>query len=200
MSKVINVVLIIAIVLILVLGFLLTIGAESNKPNVNRTDRPPERTGVNISGEDIPRLVEIIRIWKLVDELGLEEKQLMVFLPRFKQLNELRAQYYRSRHESLAELRKMLDKNSPEDQIKSLIGEIKKTELEFRQNEQQLAESLESVLTVQQQAKFTVFQDTYNRDMSRLIRSLKELSELRGNQTRYQPSPPLTETEERRNR
>ena len=182
----VNSIILIAILLALVLGFLLTIGADTDNPDAKI---PVEDIGIELSREEIPKLVEIIRIWKLVDDLELKEEQLATFLPRFKELNDLRNKHYRSRREALTKLRVLLEKNSSESKIKPAMDDLRKAEEQFLQKEKQLGDALNSSLTVKQQAMFVVFQDVYRRDMQRLMRNLQELSRLKERRSRPQPVP-----------
>ena len=192
MRKVINIISII-VLLALILGLLLAIGAETDKPS---TKKPSGGIGIDLSKEDIPRLLRIIRIWKLVDELELKEEQLVEFLPRFKELNELRFEHSRSRRKAVDELKKLLETDSSQDHIKSVIDELRNSEIEFRQKERQLEDKLNSGLTIRQQAKFVVFQTVYWRDMQQLRRKLQELGNLRDQRPRPQTIPSRGEKEE----
>jgi hypothetical protein len=183
--KVINVILII-VLLGLVLGLLLAIGAETDKPSARNHSGGID---IEISKEDIPKLVEIIRIWKLADELGLDDEQLLVFLPRFKELNDLRARYYISRRKAVSDMKKLLEANPSESQVKSAVDDLRNAETKFRREERQSEDKLNSGLTVKQQAKFVVFQDVYRRDMYRLMKNLQELSNLREQRLKPQPVP-----------
>lgn len=182
----VNSVILIAILLALVLGFLLTIGADTDNPGAKM---PVEDIGIELSRKEIPKLVEIIRIWKLVDDLELKEEQLATFLPRFKELSDLRNKHYRSRREAVNKLRVLLEKNSPESKIEPAMDDFRKAEEQFLQKEKQLGDTLNSSLTVKQQAMFVVFQDVYRRDMQRLMRNLQELSRLKERRSRPQTVP-----------
>lgn len=184
MRKIINVILI--MVLLALVLVLLAIGAETNRPS---TKNPTGRIDIRLSKEEIPKLVEIIRIWKLVDELELEEEQLVKFLLWFKESNDLRARHYRSRRDAVAKLRELLEADSSEDRLKSAMDELKSIETKFHQKEKQLENTLNSILTVKQQAKYTVFRDVYKRDMQRLMRNLQELSNLREQPPKPQSTP-----------
>lgn len=183
--KVINIIL---IATVLALGVLLAIGAETGRPSASRSSRGID---IKLSKEEIPKLIEIIRIWKFVDELELKEEQLMEFLPRFKALDDLRIKYYTDRRRTVTELKKLLETDTSGDQLESAVGKLRKTKIEYRQKERQLADKLNSGLTIKQQAKFIVFQDGYRRDMYNLVRKLRELSELKeqGQQRKPQPIP-----------
>jgi hypothetical protein len=181
------------VLLALALGLLLAIAAETDKPD---TEQHPEGMDVRLPREDIPRLFEIIRIWKLVDELGLKEEQLVGFLPKFKELDSLRRRYPRDRRDAINKLRKLLEADSSEDQLRSAMDELRNIEASFYQKHKQLEDTLNSDLTVKQQAKFAVFQDKYRDDIRRLIRNLRELSELRDQRPRPQPGSPRGGKEE----
>ena len=173
MRKVINIIL---IMVSLVLVLLMAVGAENDRPSAKK---PARGIGIDLTREDIGRLVEIIRIWKIVDELKLKEEQLVEFLPRFKELNDLRFEHYRSGRKAVDELRKLLETNTSEDQIKLAMDDLRGAEMKFRQKERQLEDKLNSGLTIRQQAKFIVFQAGYWRDMGDLTRKLQELGNLR---------------------
>ncbi len=183
MRKIINIFLI-TITMILAAGLLIAIGAEDAKPAPQRSP-----SGISISREEIPHLVEIIRVWKLVDELGLNEEQLMEFLPKFKELNSLRSGYYRSRRETVKKLTKLLEGNTPETQLKSVTEKFRDTEVEYYVKYKQTQDALESNLNVKQRAQFIVFEDKYRDDMRRLIRTLRGLSDQREPRRERQPVP-----------
>jgi len=189
--KAINIILIV-VLLALVLGLLLAIGAETDRPSVKASTGDID---IRLSREEIPGLVEIIKIWKLVDYLELKEEQLARFLPKFKELDDLRKKHYGNRREALAELRKLLEADSSEAQIKSALDHLRDIEAKYSQEEKQLEDTLNSILATKQQAQFVVFQDVYWRDMQRLVRNLRELSRLR--ERRLEPQPvPLRRKEE----
>ena len=182
MKRAVNIILIIAC-LFLFLGLLLTIGAETDS-----SDRARQNHGnIELSKEDIPRIFEILRIWKLVDELELNEDQLLAFLPKFKELEELRRRYYRGRRDNIEKMSKLLETNSSENQLKSATDEFRKAEIDFYQKYRQLKDSINSNLTIKQQAKFVVFEDKYRDDMRSLMRNLRDLSNLREQRLRHQP-------------
>jgi len=182
MRKLTNIALMI-LSLVLISGLLVAIGDESDKSGEKKQSE--EKTVIDLSKKDIPKLVEIIRIWKLVDELELKEDQLVEFLPRFKELEHVQGEYYRNNREHLSKLKTLLDSESSDQKMKAAIDEFRKSGMEIRQKEQELKDKLYSGLSPKQQAKFIVFQDVYRRDMKRLIGNLQKLSKLKNQ--RYQP-------------
>lgn len=188
MRRIVNIVLMATLGVLALLGWLLAIGAETEKGD---PAKPSEDVNIQISRDEIPELIEIIRVWKLVNGLGgLEEEQLVKFLHRFKELDRLKGEYDKNRRETIDRLRKLLETNSSEDQIKAVLSEFKKVEDNFHQKERQIEDALASSLTVRQQARFLVFQDTYKRDIGRLIQNLKKLSEIREKRLKRQTEAP----------
>ena len=176
MRKTINLVLIMAS-LALILGLVLTIGAETD-------DRRPERRNremdISLTREEIPRLVEIIRIWKLVDELGLNEKQMTEFLPIFKELNDMRRKHYKDRRDAVKKMSELLEADTPDSQLKSATDDFRNAEVNYYRKYKELQDALNANLTVKQRVKYIVFEDKYRDDLRRLIRTLRGLSEQRG--------------------
>jgi hypothetical protein len=180
MKKFINLVL---IVLLLAMGTLLTISAETG----NSDKKTSGAIDIELSKEEIPKLVEIIWIWKLVDELGLNEEQLVQFIPRMKELNNLKSDYYRNRRTSISRLKKLMDTDPAEEQLKLAVDEFRNADIEFHQKEREMVDMLNSILTTKQQAEFVTFQEDYRRDMHRLLKNLRELSNLREREREQQP-------------
>lgn len=187
MRKIINITLIMAL-LALSLVLLLAIGANAQTNRQSR-DRSSGGIDINLSKEDVPRLFEIIRIWKMVDEIQLNDEQLQRFLPRFNELSDLRSRYYKQRREASNEMQKLLKADASENQLKSALEKYRNLEAKFRQKEKQLSDALNSGLSIKQQVKLINFEHEYRRDMGRLMRNLRELSELRETQRKPQPVP-----------
>ena len=125
----------------------------------------------------------------MVDELQLNDEQLQRFLPRFNELNDLKGKYYTQRRESSNEMQKLLKANASESQFKSALEKYRDLEVKFCQKEKQLSAALNSDLSIKQQVKLINFEHEYRRDMGRLMRNLRELSELREPQRKPQPVP-----------
>ena len=176
MRKTINLVLMMAS-LALILGLVLAIGAETEE---SRSEKRRKETDTDLSREEISRLIEIIRIWKLVDELGLNEQQLTEFLPRFKELRDMRREHYRDRRRAIEELDGLVEAgNFSESSLKPKVDKFRSAEVNYYRKYKELHDALNAKLTVKQQAKYIVFEDKYRDDMGRLINTLRGLSEQR---------------------
>jgi len=186
MRKTINVTLL-AILLVLTIGLIFAINAEE-KPSANtQSNNNPE---INMSPNDVPKLIEIIRVWKLIDEVELDkigDEKLVKFLAKYRQLDKIRFDYHKDRVDSLEKLKKLLETNASDEQIKTALNDTKRIDETFAQREKQLLDTLNSSLTPKQQAEFIVFQDNHWQEMRQIVRNLKELSAIKERRLKNQP-------------
>jgi len=186
MRRIINIMLM-TVALMTIIGLIYAISAEDKSIKTsekNISEMLPKATTANIdlSQDDMPKLIEIIRIWKLIDSVELEkigEGKLVLFLAKYKQLDRIKFQYHKDRIDNIEKLKKLLDANASNEQIKLALNDLRKMDETFEQNEKQISDELNSILTPKQQAEFIVFQDTNWREMRQMVRSLKELSTLK---------------------
>lgn len=191
MMKIINAILI-ALTLILFLGLLIAIGAD-----IDSRAKPVQPISNNnidfqISKEEIPKLVEVIKIWKLINKLELSnfnEDKLTKFLAKYKQLETIRSEHWKKRGESIGRLKKLIETNASEEQIRLALDELNKIDTNFFEKDRQIKESINNILTTRQQAELIIFQDTHWRDMKNLVRDLEKISQIRKKQLQNQSQP-----------
>lgn len=193
MRKIVNTILI-AVISFLFLGLLFAIGADIDskmKPiqpinnNINNID-------FQISKEEIPKLVEAIKIWKLIDELELNnfnEDKLTRLLVKYKQLETVRGEFWKNRGDAIKKLKKLIETNASEQQFKLALDELNRLETDFFEKDRQIKESMNTILTARQQAELIVFQETHWREMKDLVRNLEKISQLREKQLQNQQQP-----------
>lgn len=184
MQRIINIILM-TLSFMIIVGLIFAISAEdrsAKKTDENINVAPPKPANIDISQDDVPKLVEIIRIWKLIDDVELEkigEEKLVLFLAKYKQLDRVRLQYHRNRMDHIEKLKKLLETNAKDAEIRVVLNELKKLDTTFQQEERRVLDELSQNLTPKQQAEFIVFQDTHWREMRQMIRNLKTLSDLK---------------------
>ena len=185
--KTINIILM-SLLLIMIFGLIIAISAE-DKSAIKPVPNVVDNSDVNLAPNDIPKLIEIIKVWKLIDEVELDkisEDKLVKFLAKYRQLDQIRFKYHKDKMDSIEKMRKLLETNAPEEQIKSALNEINKVDETFQQREKQMLDALNSNLTPKQQAEFIVFQDNHWREMKQMISGLKELSTIKERRLNYQ--------------
>lgn len=196
MRKIINSILIV-VSLILIFGLLLTINADVDKSEAKVVEKPevldePPVVDIKISKEEIPKLVDIIKVWKLIDEVELgqlSEERMVKFLAVYKQMDRIRWDYYRSRRNTMDKIKQLLETNSSDEQLRIAVSRFYEIEEEFYQKQRELREKLNSELTPHQRASLIVFQDSQRHEIRRLMLNLEKLSKLRERQLKYQPEP-----------
>jgi hypothetical protein len=144
----------------------------------------PLKAEDNHHKEDIAEIVDVVRIWKLTSDLSLSQEQLTSFYPKFNRMEELRKQYLVERREALKKL-KILDEqegNTPEAELQTALDSLYEIEDNFAQNMERLKDELNSQLTLRQQVKFALSNDTFRRDVRQVLIRLKELGEFKKQQ------------------
>ena len=133
--------------------------------------------------EDIAEIVDVVRIWKLTSDISLSKEQLTSFYPKFNQVEELRKQYWLERRTALKNL-KILDEsdNTPEEELQTALDRLYEIEDNFVEKMKILRDELNSQLTLRQQVKFAISNDTFRRDVRQVLIRLKELGEFKKQQ------------------
>ena len=134
-------------------------------------------------GENIADIVDVVRIWKLTNDLSLSIEQLKSFYPKFNQIEELRKQYWIDRREALQTL-KSLDERSDasEEELQSALDKLHGIENKFSQDMETLRDELNNQLTLRQKVKFAISNDTFRRDVRQVLIRLKELGDVKKQQ------------------
>ncbi|MDQ1318713.1 MAG: hypothetical protein QG588_2375 [Candidatus Poribacteria bacterium] len=177
-----------SLLLIMIFGLIIAISAE-DKSAIKPVPTVADNSDVNLAPNDIPKLIEIIKVWKLIDEVELDkisEDKLVKFLAKYRQLDQIRFKYHKDKMDSIEKMRKLLETNASEEQIKFALNEIDRVDEIFQQREKQMLDALNSNLTPKQQAEFIVFQDNHWREMKQMISGLKELSTIKERRLNYQ--------------
>jgi len=198
MRKLVNVVLMV-VLFILILGLLLAINADAKigdadakttTDDVIKQDAHKDTPNINLSSDDVPKLVEALKIWKLIDDVELErigDDKMIAFLVKYKQREKIREEYRKTMDAEIKNLKKLIESSASDSQINTALDSTRKRHREFQQNETKLYDQLNSNLSPDQQAKFILFEVSHEREMRKLWRNLRELSKLRENNMPHQP-------------
>jgi hypothetical protein len=163
------------------------------EPGFPLMDEPPapmkERRGDKGKKEDVRELVKALYIWKITQALELTEEQSVKLIPRLSLIDKKKQDISGKVRELTGKLRDGLNREeTSEDALKETIAEILKLRAEQRELELQGEKIAQEVLTVEQQAKFIVFLQDFQKQIHRLIRQTKDLRERQGD--RRGPPPP----------
>jgi len=147
-----------------------------------------------LNKENLTQLIELVRAWRMMQEVGLTEEQSLKFLHLRREMKEQAGKIAKQRERAQRELKKLLDDPQAEDatiarQIETLERIEEKGHALFREHEKKML----SELTVRQQAKLKLFKIGFERDMRGLIEHIKERHERAARERprgRRQPHPP----------
>jgi Spy/CpxP family protein refolding chaperone len=125
--------------------------------------------------EQVRKRIELIKMWRLTEELNLDEETGSKLFPLLRQYEEKRRELTRKKEELLFALKGQLKSgNPPEDRIKGLLKEwegIRADEQELNQKEK---EDLKGILSLEQQARYLIFQQEFTRAIRRVIADVRE--------------------------
>lgn len=163
------------------IGALLPLAAEIRKSSSEKPAEIPKdpisTQSLSLSKSEQDQMIEVFKVWKLTSGLGLADSQLTSFLPKYKKLENARANFWNERRKTIDELKNLMqsDKKS-EAQIKALLSKLRDLRLKFANDTDQCEGELTQGLSVEQQANFVILNDSFRQDIKQLTEKLKALN------------------------
>jgi len=133
---------------------------------------PPPGAG----GDRSPReVIGALRFWRMVDAVGLDEKEIASAMVKMKALEQSERDFRARRHESIRRIAELLRASSPDrGKLRDEIGRLKSAEREFRDAREKHRADLLASLSVEQQARYYVFEDEFPRHLMELRERARE--------------------------
>jgi hypothetical protein len=128
--------------------------------------------------ENPHKMIETIKLWKIIDFLDLDEEQVATFLPRLKKIEKHRRDTHKERRELLKRLWQLVEEDESDTEIKKAIKEVLTFDREMKNKEEELREDVLSVLSVKQQAKLLVFEERFEEEIRNIIKELRKNKEM----------------------
>jgi len=120
------------------------------------------------------RLIETIKIWKMTEALELNEDQAAKLFPKLTQLEAARREFHGRQRLLRDELAVLLRQRPSRDQdIKARLEELDRTEADFRGRERAVRNEVRTILSLEQQARLTLFEERFEAEMRRTIMDLR---------------------------
>jgi Spy/CpxP family protein refolding chaperone len=120
--------------------------------------------------EEIRKKIEAIRIWRLTEELKLDEKTAAKFFPLLSSLAQRRNELMRENMEAERELRLYLEAGKPDEKkIKAALDRLENIHRETAKLAEKEIDITKAHLTVEQQARYYLFQQDFQREMREMI-------------------------------
>ncbi len=142
--------------------------------------RPPEPVDPSPEprGPDTPeprKWIERVMLVTVIDELNLSEEQTAKFIPKFKEHQRLEQEFFKKRMEKFNELRELLHSDKISDEkLRIKIEEFERMRDDFQKRQTVLRKEMESILTIEQRARFLVFQADFERKIRDIIERVRK--------------------------
>jgi Spy/CpxP family protein refolding chaperone len=131
--------------------------------------------------ERVMEMIRALRIMRMQESLNLTDEQVASLLPRLSRCDSLVLSHRNAQAEDFKALKEELAKRNPsEAKLKEIIGRFKQREAEHHKQMAELRDEMLSVLSVQQQAKFIIFEVEFEREIRGFIERIKEGHGMRG--------------------
>ncbi|MGQ0571393.1 MAG: Spy/CpxP family protein refolding chaperone [Armatimonadota bacterium] len=124
------------------------------------------------------RIIEAFLIWRLVDELDLNEGQIARIFPRIKALKNIRIEMGRRVPPLRREIRQLTAQAPRDDEaIRIKVTEFNQLRLEMDARRRRQLQLIAAALTSEQLGKFTLIQETFEVETLRLLEDMRRIVE-----------------------
>ncbi len=165
---------------------------NARQPEGNRfaPDQGPDAPPSPERREQIRKKIEALRVWRMTEALDLDEKTAAKFLPAISALSNKRNELTRENLETMRELRIYLKADRPEEKkIRSALDRLENIHHELTNIRDKENNAAKDHLSIEQQAKFIIFQQEFQREISDMLAGARGGQELKPGQ-RYNPDGP----------
>lgn len=144
-------------------------------------------TAVNTEADNSPRSeemervrerIETLRMWKLTKALDLDTSASAKIFPIINKYGKKRAELHQAVRTRMKELNDLL-KEKQEERLKNGIERLEQTNKALQSINEEERGELKKVLTLEQQAKFIIFQHQFEHEIRKLIAESREKRHLR---------------------
>jgi Spy/CpxP family protein refolding chaperone len=148
--------------------------ASGQSDEVNGTDKPAPRGRDKALAEkkqkELREKVDAVRIWKLTEALKLDADTSAKLSAVLSSVNLKRMDVQREQRESVRTLRQSLKSPRPDEtKIKAALEKLEKDHLVLQELRSQELNSLKQILSVEQQARYLLFQQEFRNEMRGMI-------------------------------
>ncbi|MCD6595309.1 hypothetical protein J7L68_06520 [bacterium] len=142
---------------ILLFGITETVSAQPMFPDDKPSHKMMER-------------IETLKMWKLTEALDLNEDQTTKLFPAIKQFQKKQDSLQEKMAKNIEQLENAIDNDADSLEIADIIGEINDARDTQCRNEADFYGKLQGILTIDQQAKYILFEIDFRKKMMNLIR------------------------------
>ncbi len=157
----------------------MTVSAQQNRDAAGGA--PQNKAGTDTGAPDakkreaVRKKVEAVRMWRLTEDLKLDEKTSARLASFLSSLDEKRRGLMRVRMDLQRNIRTGLQKEHPDEKkLQSDLDKLDKVRQDMMGLEVKETDGIKEILTVEQQARYVVFQQEFRREMRGMIAGAKE--------------------------
>jgi len=120
--------------------------------------------------EQIRKKVEAVWVWKVTEALALDEATAAKFLPSVSSLKKKHRELRREKRHTMRELRVYLQSDDPDaKKLRASLNRIEKNRDQRHRLRKEEFRTAKKLLTLEQQARYVLFQREFNREMRGMI-------------------------------
>jgi hypothetical protein len=128
----------------------------------------PEDEPSSEKRERIRKRIETLRMWKLTEELDLDEDTSARLFPVLSKYDKERAKLQHTIRKDIRELRRSLGSDQDAD-YQGMLDRLEKNHKEMQSIKDAEIKELKTILTAKQQAQYLLFHMQFKREMRRMI-------------------------------
>jgi len=137
--------------------------------------QPRHGAGEMPGSERAMEMIRAMRIVRMRERLNLSEDQVAALLSRLSRCDSLMISHRKAQAEDFNLLKEELAKRKPsESKLKEIMDRLKKREAEHHEQMRKLRDEMFDVLTVEQQARFVIFEVEFEREIRGFIKRIRE--------------------------
>lgn len=120
-------------------------------------------------------IIENVRIYRLTKELDLTTEQAIEFFPKLNELQKVDREFRSKQQQILGELRILVQDSAPDIEIIETLTRYEDVFKDRVERQVMKRQELRKMLTPNQQARYLIFQDEFEREIKRMIQEVKRL-------------------------
>jgi len=145
-------------------------------------DKPPTKE----QRDRVRKRIQTLKMWKLTKALDIDETTSAKLFPILNRYDKRKAEIHQNIRKGMMEMRRSLKENRTKG-LQNTLAMLEENHKALQNiNDEEWAE-MKKVLTVEQQAKFILFKQEFDRDVRKIISDSKERRHKRAQKRRYEP-------------
>jgi Spy/CpxP family protein refolding chaperone len=123
--------------------------------------------------EKVRKRIETLKMWRLSDALDLDEKTSTSLFPLLSKYDRKRAEIEQSLRGSMKDLRESL-REKREGNLKNILDKLEENHKALQRIKEEEWSEIKKILTLEQQARFVIFQQEFEREIRKIIAEARE--------------------------